>query len=71
MRWYSRRGGNVMRWQFGKGERVVSREGGMEFKDKIVLFCSREATCMQGFTAGFDNSYIMVWIIVIKWASVA
>ena len=52
MRWYGPRGGNVMRWQFGKGERVVSREGGMEFKDKIVLYCSREAKCMQGFTAG-------------------
>ena len=52
MRWYGLRGGNVKRWQFGKGKRVVSREGGMEFKDKIVLHCSREAKCMQGFTAG-------------------
>ena len=41
-----------MRWQFGKGGRVVSREAGMEFKDKIVLYCSREAKCKQGFTAG-------------------
>ena len=32
--------------------RVVSREGGMESKDKIVLHCSREAKCKQGFTAG-------------------
>ena len=52
VRWHGRRGGNVMRWQFGKGGRVVSREGGMEFKDKIVLYCSREAKCKQGFTAG-------------------
>ena len=52
MMWYGRRGGNVIRWQFGKGETVVSREGGMEFKDKIVLYCSKEANCMQGFTAG-------------------
>ena len=43
---------DVMRWQFGKGSRVVSREGGMEFKDKIVLYCSREAKWKQGFTAG-------------------
>ena len=43
LRWYSRRGGNVTRWQLGKGERVVSRKGRMEFKDKIVLHCSREA----------------------------
>ena len=50
--WHGRRGGNVMRWQFGKGGRVVSREGAMEFKDKIMLYCSREAKCKQGFTAG-------------------
>ena len=30
----------------------VSREGGMEFKDKIVLYCSREAKYKQGFIAG-------------------
>ena len=41
-----------MRWQFGKGGRVVSREVGMEFKDKIVLHCSRDTKCKQGFTAG-------------------
>ena len=29
-------------WERG---RVVSREGGMEFKDKIVLHCSRETIC--------------------------
>ena len=52
MTWYGRRGGSVMRWQFGKDETVVSREGGMEFKDEIVLYCSKEAKCMQGFTAG-------------------
>ena len=34
-----------MGWQFGKGGRVVRREGGMEFKDKIMLHCSREAKC--------------------------
>ena len=36
-------------WERG---RVVSREGEMEFKDKIVLHCSREAKRKQGFTAG-------------------
>ena len=35
-------------WERGK---VVSREGGIEFKDKIVLHCSREAKCKQRFTA--------------------
>ena len=39
-------------WQFVKGGRVVGREGGMEFRDKIVLYCSREAKCKQGFTEG-------------------
>ena len=47
---------HVMRWQFGKGGRggggLVSREGGIEFKDKFVLHCSREAKCKQEFTAG-------------------
>ena len=51
VRWHGQRGGNVKRWQFGKGRRVVSREGRMEFEDKIVLYCSREAKCKQRFTA--------------------
>ena len=25
---------------------------GMKFKDKIMLYCSREVKCKQGFTAG-------------------
>ena len=58
MRWYGRRSGNVMRCQFGKGETVVSREGGMKFKEEILLHCSKEAKCMQGF----DNSYIILRI---------
>ena len=32
----------------------VRREDGMEFKDKIVLYCSREAKYKQGFTAGIS-----------------
>ena len=44
-----------MRWEFGKGGRVVSREAGMEFKNKIVLYCSRETKCKQGFTAGISK----------------
>ena len=47
--WHGRRAGNVMRWQFGRGGRV-SKEGGMEFKNKIVLCWSSEAKCKQGFT---------------------
>ena len=43
-----RRGGNIMKCQFGKGERVVSREGGMEFKDKIVLYSLRESKMYAG-----------------------
>ena len=54
MRWHGQRVGNVVRWQFGKGGRVVSREGGMEFKNKIVLHYSREAKCKQRFTAGIS-----------------
>ena len=51
VRWHSRRGGKVTRWQFGKGGRVVSMEGVMVFKDKIVLHSSREAKSKQRFTA--------------------
>ena len=29
----------------------MSREGGMEFEDKIVLYGSREVKCKQRFTA--------------------
>ena len=53
-----------MRWQIGKGGRVVRREVGMEFKDKVVLYCSRDSL------QGFDNSYIMFWIIEFTWKSV-
>ena len=52
VQWHGRRSGKVVRWQFGKGGRVVSREGGTEFNDKPVLYCSREAKCKHGFTAG-------------------
>ena len=31
----------------------------MEFKDQIVLNCSREAKCKKDSLQGFDNSYIM------------
>ena len=41
-----------MRWQVGKGGRLVSREGGVECQDKIMLYYSREVKCRQGFTAG-------------------
>ena len=60
--WHGRRGGKACngkacnevaiweRWEGGGG--LVSREGGIEFKDKFVLHCSREAKCKQEFTAG-------------------
>ena len=41
-----------MRWQFGRGGRINSRESGMKLKEKIVLCCSSEAKCKQGFTPG-------------------
>ena len=50
VRWHGRRGRNVIRWQFRKGGRQVTRESWMEFTDKIVSYCSREAKCKQGFT---------------------
>ena len=48
MRWHGLiNGKEIMRWLLGKGGTVVSREGRMEFKDKIVLYCSLEAKCEQ------------------------
>ena len=41
----------VALWERREG---VSREDGMGFKDKIVLYCSREAEYKQGFTAGIS-----------------
>ena len=38
----------MTRWQFGKGESIVSREGGMEFKDKIVLCSLQESEMYAG-----------------------
>ena len=42
---------DVAIWERREG---VSTEDGMEFKDKIVLNCSREAKYKQGFTAGIS-----------------
>ena len=42
---------DVAIWERREG---VSREDGMEFKDKIVLYCSREAKYKQGFTSGIS-----------------
>ena len=48
VRWHGRISGKeIMRWLLGKGGTVVSREGRMELKDKIVLYCSLEAKCEQ------------------------
>ena len=57
LRWQGGKGGRIMRWkvvrwQFGNSGRVVSREGGTEFNDEPVLYCSREAKCKQEFTEG-------------------
>ena len=65
MRWYGRRGGNVLRWQFGKSERVVSREVGVEFKDKMCCIAPWKPHVCRDPLQGFDNSYIMLWIIII------
>ena len=65
------RGGNIMRWQFWKGGSVVSREGRMGFKGKIVLYCSGQAKCSRDSLQGFDNSYIIFRNFYITWTSVA
>ena len=54
VRWHDPRGGNVMGWTFRIGGVVVIRQGGMEFKYKIMLYCSTEVKDKQGFTAGIS-----------------
>ena len=58
-RWENSEVARSERWEGNKvaiweRRRVVSREGGMEFKEKIRLHCSREAKCKQRFTAGIS-----------------
>ena len=58
-RWENSEVAQSERWECNKVAiwekwEVVSREGGMEFKDKIVLCFSREAKCKQEFTAGIS-----------------
>ena len=50
-RWENSEAARSERWELVGGS-VVSRECGMEFKDKIMLYCSREVKDKQGFTAG-------------------
>ena len=51
-------------------ERVVSREGGMEFKNKIVIAPGKRSVSRDSLQ-GFHNSYIMFWIIEVTWMTVA
>ena len=60
--WHVWRGGNIMRWQFGKGGRVVSREAGMEFKTKLCCIAPEKRNASRDSLKGFYNSYIMFWI---------
>ena len=58
-RWENSEVARAERWErnevaIWKRREGVRREDGMEFKDKIVLYCSREAKYKQGFTAGIS-----------------
>ena len=66
MRWYGRRGRNVMRWQFGKSERIVNREGGMEVKHNLCRIALGKRNVCRDSLQRLDNSCIMLWIIIIK-----
>ena len=57
VRWENSEVAQSERWKHNevaiwKNGRVVSRQGGIKFKGKIVLYCSSEAKCKQEFTAG-------------------
>ena len=58
-RWENSEVARAERWErnevaIWKRREGVRREDGMEFKDKIVLYCSREAKYKKGFTAGIS-----------------
>ena len=71
MRWHSWSRGKVVRWQFGKDEKVVSREVGMEFKEKSCYIAPGKRNVSWYSLQVFDNSYIMFYIILFTLTSVA
>ena len=40
---------------------MLFQEMGMEFKDKIILYCFKKVNCQQGSTTG-------IWYNVLKWS---
>ena len=54
-----------MRWQFGKGGRVVSREAGMEFKTKLCCIAPEKRNASRDSLQGFHKSYIMFWMLIL------
>ena len=44
-----------MKWQFEKGKRLVRREGGMKFRERIVLHCSRKQNVRRNSLQGFGK----------------
>ena len=60
MRWHGRKSGKeIMKWLLGKGGRVVSREGRMGFKNKIVCIAPWKQNVGSDSLKEFDNSYLM------------
>ena len=53
--WHGQRAGNVMRWQFGRGGRVVSKEGGMELIIKSCCVGPVKRNVSRDSLQGFDN----------------
>ena len=54
-----------------RGELILFEDVGMELKDKIALYCSREENVSRDSLQGFDNSYIMRWITQVLMTFVA
>ena len=66
-RWENSEVARSERWECNevailKTREGVSREGGRELEDKIVLYCSREAK----YKHAFYNTYIIFWIVKVN-----
>ena len=72
MKWCGGRGGNIMKGlQFGKGEKVVKEKVGWNLGTKLCCIAPGKRNVCRDSLQGFDNSSIMIWIIMIKWALLA
>ena len=55
--------GNVMRWQYGKGGGSSAEKVGWNLRTKLCCIAPGKRSVSRDYLQGFQNSYIMFWII--------